>query len=207
LDVGNPGNDGYDKEGDPIVLKWEQTYNEEKHNFEYDYVEHESDRGQTAQRIEALANGSLTGDHLVTQVDLRDAGVLGAKEACHFLAVISGPQIEKNEYYSISKVKALVDEYKADGALRASDLNVEDPITIMNSAARDLGFRSGRAGTMGDKPSSDASGSIRRGISNSGSGLMHSNFGDSSGRFVWESWNGGSNRIDNPVGYYSLYWR
>ena len=53
-------------------------------------------------------------------------------------------------------------------------------------------------------PSGEANATVRRGKGESG--MMHSNLGDPSGNFRWESWDSGEDHIANPKEFYDLFW-
>jgi len=196
LDVGNAGNDGWDKDGDPVVRVRETG------GDRYSYKEEKSGRGQTAQRADTVNSRSHTGDHLVTQNDLVNTGFLQATEACHFLSIAAGPQNAKKEYLTISKVKNLVTEFQDDGSLR-DDFQVIQPSKILTEIARALGYSRGSVGYMTDTLPSDADAIIRRRDPS-----PHSNLGGPDGSFVWESWDGASeDHIPSPSFYYGLYFK
>ena len=198
LDVGNAGNDGFNKQGDPIVLKTEQVY--KNYNFTQGLVEHKSDRGQTAQRIEALANGGLKGSRLVNQKDL-EGKVTDWDSACHFLSIAAGPQAEKGQYFTVPEVEKLINKFQTDESL-GKDMNVIKPSSIENEIARELGYQEGSVSARSKSVPSGANATVRRREPNG-----HSNLGDSKGAFKWESWDGGSDHIPTPSYYYGLYFK
>lgn len=135
----------------------------------------------------------MQGNHLVTQKDLE--GLVGNWDsACRFLTLLAGPQVKKEQYFSVDEVLGLVSKYKANGAI------LNDFLVVKNDIARMLGYSNGRVGDYLKAAPNDAQATVW--IRN---GRSHYNLGFSSGAFRWESWDGGNDRIPLPSEYQGLY--
>jgi hypothetical protein len=140
---------------------------------------------------------------LVTQLSLIHAGIANAEQACHFLSIVAGPLLATFHYLTINEVISKINEYQAQNWLGV-DFRVNEPSKIENDIAVELGLKNGGVSLSSKSIPEGVEATIRRGLSFNGN--IHSNLGDSSGRFLWEPWDSGLNRIPSPAYYYGLYW-
>jgi hypothetical protein len=83
---------------------------------------------------------------------------------------------------------------------------VSQPSSIENDIARMLGYSAGSVGLRSATVPVGANATVRRrGAVNAEDG--HSNLGDATGKFKWESYDGGADHIPKPAGYYGLYFK
>jgi hypothetical protein len=193
----NAGNDGFDKEGDPIRRVKTRAQGEEDG---FTYSEQKSGCGQTAQRVNAINSGSVNGNQLITQNDLQGK-VANWNQTCFLLTLMAAPQALKGEYLTKNATIGLINKYQ--GKLLGTDMKVLDPNGIVNDVARMIGFSSGRVGDYSETvPADDPSATVRVRADRN-----HYNLGRSSGGFLWEVWDGGADSIPTPIEYRGLYFK
>jgi hypothetical protein len=181
-------------------------------------TEKETGRGTTAQRTEAHASGSLSGNRPANQADLNGL-IADSSEACFVLSAIYQMQVDTNQFLTplglVRKIGEWQNNLGPDGVPAVGkDMRVRKGSEIVKDMARTLGLEGGYMGPRTTSPSGNAQATIRTGKSYNSSpeGKSHSNAGDPAGNLAHEVYDGGADHLVNPtrsssvVSYHEIYY-
>ncbi len=128
---------------------------------------------------------------LVTQIDLGERAVANWDQACKFLTLISGPQLDSGRLWSDDQIIKVINEMIEKGWIR-EDFYVRKPDEVVNYAAKACGFRAGDRGTG---KYGELTPRYLEMIGRTARSNWHTNLCDLDGRLIWDPYNGGEDRI------------
>ncbi|SLM18028.1 exported hypothetical protein [uncultured spirochete] len=128
---------------------------------------------------------------LVTQADLGERAVANWNQACKFLTLVSGPQLDSGRIWSDTKTIEVINYMMGKGWIR-EDFYVNNPNAIVNYAAKECGF------STGDVTFKNNGKITPRYLEMVGITALkgdHTNLCNLEGKFIWDPYYGGEDRI------------
>ena len=167
-------------------------------------IKRENEDRPEAREFMRKYNNALT---LVTQIDLMNAGVglvsqvaiaklavANADQACRFLTFLAGPQVDSGIIFSARTIAIIADIGLRRGWIK-TDFSVEDPGALVNYSAALCGYSSGSAAGVNTM-------NVLKAIAERGKTANsndHTILLTADGRFLWDPYKGGANRIVAPT--------
>ncbi|HEY9055484.1 MAG TPA: hypothetical protein VIO60_11770 [Rectinemataceae bacterium] len=157
------------------------------------YYEEAEERSEDPDREELrhFLHAKAASRRLVTQYDLRDCKVKNWDQACKFLTLISGPQIDSGNIWSEAETMEVI-KYMQGKNWITKDFFVKNADEIVNFAAKACGY------SNGDRDRGDAVMITQRYLEMVGetaNGSPHTNLCSLLGIFIWDPYKGDSDRI------------